>query len=79
VKTDLLQVHPWLAGDLLRLFTAAKAAAVEPSSEQRWASIVGDPLPYGLEANRAGIELCLRYAAEQGLVPRVYRPEELFA
>jgi hypothetical protein len=31
-----------------------------------------------LEANRAGIELCLRYAADQGLVPRAYTPEELF-
>jgi 4,5-dihydroxyphthalate decarboxylase len=79
VKTDLLRAHPWLAEELLRLFVAAKAAAREPSAEQRWAPIVGDPLPYGLEANRAGIELCLRYAAEQGLVPQKYRPEELFA
>jgi len=80
VKTALLHAHPWLAAELLRLFTAAKAAAREPCAEQRWAPIVGaDVLPYGLEANRTGIEFCLRYAAEQGLVPRVYRPEELFA
>ena len=38
-----------------------------------------DVLPYGLEANRIGIELCLRYAAEQGLVPRVYDVREVFA
>ena len=63
----------------MRLFTEAKAAAREPSAEARYAAIVGpDPLPYGLEANRSGIELCLRYAAEQGLVPREYTPEELF-
>jgi len=79
VKTELLEAHPWLAGELMRLFHAAKAASTEPSNEARFASLVGDdPLPYGLEANRAGIALCLRYAAEQGLVPAVYRPEDLF-
>jgi hypothetical protein len=64
----------------MRLFIAAKAAAAEPSAEGRFAKIVGaEVLPYGLEANRVGIELCLRYAAEQGLVPRVYGVGELFA
>jgi 4,5-dihydroxyphthalate decarboxylase len=71
--------HLPLCAELMRLFTDAKAAAREPSAEARYAAIVGpDPLPYGLEANRAGIALCLRYAAEQGLVPREYTPEELF-
>ncbi len=79
VKATLLQQHPWLAAELTRLFTAAKAAAHEPSAEAKFQSLVGsDPLPYGLNANRTGIELCLRYAAEQGLVPRVYEPEDLF-
>jgi 4,5-dihydroxyphthalate decarboxylase len=79
VKTELLRQHPFLGAELMRLFTAAKSAAREPSAEARFAPIVGsDTLPYGLEANRAGIELCLRYAAEQGLVPQVYTPEQLF-
>jgi 4,5-dihydroxyphthalate decarboxylase len=77
IKTSLLS--PALGGELMRLFAAAKAAAREPSAEARYRAIVGaDPLPYGLDANRAGIELCLRYAAEQELVPRVYAAEELF-
>ncbi len=64
----------------MQLFIAAKAAATEPSAEARFAAIVGaDVLPYGLEANRTGIEMCLRYAAEQGLVPRIYRVDEIFA
>ena len=80
LKTALVEANPWLPADLLRLFVAAKAAASEQSAEARFRSIVGpDPLPYGLEANRAGVELCLRYAAEQGLVPRVYDVGELFA
>jgi len=79
VRTALLRQHPHLGSELMRMFTDAKAAAREPSAEARYAPIVGpDVLPYGLEANRTGIELCLRYTAEQGLVQRVYRPEELF-
>jgi len=79
LRTALAEANPWLPGELMRLFLAAKAAATEPSAEVRFAPVVGgDVLPYGLEANRTGIELCLRYAAEQGLVPRVYRVGELF-
>ena len=36
------------------------------------------PVPYGIAANRPAIELLMRYAAEQGLIPRAYRVEELF-
>jgi 4,5-dihydroxyphthalate decarboxylase len=80
LKTALVDANPWLTEELMALFTAAKQAATEPSAEARFTPIVGpDPLPYGLETNRAGIELCLRYAAEQGLVPRVYEVGEVFA
>ena len=75
VRSDLI---PGIGTELMRLFNEAKAAARAPSAEAKYAPIVGDPLPYGLAANRTGIALCLRYAAEQGLVPRVYEPEELF-
>ena len=80
VKTASVEAAPWLPAELMRLFVAAKALATEPSAEARFAGIVGpDVLPYGLEANRIGIELCLRYTAEQGLVPRVYEVAEIFA
>ena len=80
VKDSLLAAHPGLAGELYGMCMAAKAAATEPPAEARYGAVIGgDPLPYGLEANRIGIEFCLRYAAEQGLVPEVYRPEALFA
>ncbi len=79
VKTALLSAHPGLGAELMRLFTESRAAATEASAEARYAPIVGpEYLPYGLEANRKGIALCLRYTAEQGLVPHVYKPEELF-
>jgi 4,5-dihydroxyphthalate decarboxylase len=79
VGTALLRENPWLGAELMRLFTEAKAAARAPSAEARYAPIVGaDPLPYGFEANRRGIECCLRYTAEQGLTPREYAADELF-
>ena len=64
VKDALLAEHPWLADELMRLFVAAKGDA---------------PVPYGVEANRPAIEMLMRYAGEQGLIPRPYRVEELFA
>jgi len=79
LRTSLLEAHPWLAEELTRLFLAAKASATEPSAEARYATLLGgDPLPYGLATNRTGIEFCLRYANEQGLVRQTYRPEDLF-
>jgi len=80
IKRALLDEYPWLAGELMALFAAAKQAAREPSAETRWTSIVGDDvLPYGLSANRSAIELCMEYAAQQGLIPEAYAPEALFA
>ena len=80
VRTSLVEAAPWLPAKLMGLFVAARDAATEPSAEARFAGIVGaEVLPYGLEANRIGIELCLGYAAEQGLVPRVYDVAEVFA
>ena len=65
VKDALLAKHPWLAGELMRLFVASKQQA-------------DDTVPYGIAANRPAIELLMRYAAEQGLIPRAYGVEELF-
>jgi 4,5-dihydroxyphthalate decarboxylase len=80
VKTAVVQAATWLPGELMLMFVAAKAAATEPSAEARFAGIVGaEVLPYGMEANRIGIELCLRYASEQGLVPHAYNAAEIFA
>ena len=80
LKTDLVEAHPWLPNELMRLFVAAKAAASEPSAEARFRAIVGtDVLPYGMDENRTGIELCLRYAEQQGLLPRAYEVAEIFA
>lgn len=79
VRNELLGASPWLAGELFRLFSLAKAASPGGAGEERYRDLIGgDPLPYGRDANRIGAEFCLRYAAEQGLVPKVYSPDEIF-
>ncbi len=65
VKDALLAEHPWLAAELMRLFEASMRMADET-------------VPYGIAANRPAIELLMRYAAEQGLIPRAYSVDELF-
>ena len=64
IKTDLLEAHPWLACELYALFVGARA---------------GIPPAYGMAANRAAIEMLLRFTAEQGLTPTHLRPEDVFA
>jgi hypothetical protein len=39
----------------------------------------GDPLPFGLEANRPTIEALIQYAYDQKIIPAKVRPEEVFA
>jgi 4,5-dihydroxyphthalate decarboxylase len=49
----------------MRLFLASRERA-------------GGGATFGVEANRPAIELLMRYAAEQKLIPRPYRVDELF-
>jgi 4,5-dihydroxyphthalate decarboxylase len=65
VKTALLAEHPWLADELMRLFVASRERS-------------GEATPYGIDANRPAIELLMRYASRQGLIPRAYAVDELF-
>jgi 4,5-dihydroxyphthalate decarboxylase len=65
VKDALLAEYPWLAGELMRLFAESRAR-------------VPHAVPYGIAANRPAIEMLMRYAAEQGLIPRAYSVDELF-
>lgn len=75
LRASLAQAHPWLAGELMALFAAARDADPPPPHP-----LVGaGPLPYGLRANRAAIETLTHYAAAQGLIPEACRAEDLFA
>ncbi|MBF9033040.1 PhnD/SsuA/transferrin family substrate-binding protein [Rhodobacterales bacterium HKCCE2091] len=89
VKEDALAANPDLGQQLFDLFSAAKddyvatlanGAAPEGSAKHRkMAEVVGgDPLPYGLEANRPTIEALITYAHQQKLVGERYRAEDMF-
>ncbi len=71
VRHELARDHPALIAELLRMFRDAKAAA-PPSSAAR------DPLPFGRTAIQPALALALRYADEQGLLPRRIAADEVW-
>lgn len=70
LKTSLSAEHPWLAQELLDLFGRARAVAI--------AAGAAPPPVYGLEPNRASLQLCLQYSYEQGITPRLYDAGEMY-
>lgn len=90
IKEEVLARNPELAKSLYDAFVAAKApylAALragtatgkQAEKDKRLMQIVGDdPIPYGLEANRASIEALIRYGHQQGLIPKPYKAEDMF-
>jgi 4,5-dihydroxyphthalate decarboxylase len=71
VRRDLVERNPDLVAELIRMFRDAKAVASSPSKGR-------DPLPIGRTALEPAIELALRYAADQGLLPRQLSPDEIW-
>ena len=90
IKDSLLADEPELAPELFRTFQKAKkiylahldvgqnlSAADETVIATR--QVVGDPLSFGVSANRKGIETIVQFAVDQQIIPKAYRPEDLFA
>jgi 4,5-dihydroxyphthalate decarboxylase len=91
VRNDRLAEDPGLAADIFNVFGEAKRGYVErlragtieePSADdqffRRVMEITGDPLPYGIEPNRAMLDAIVRYASEQGILTGPTRVEDLF-
>lgn len=90
VKDSVLAEHPWVARSLYDAFKQAKDEwlanldANGPQSDtdrkyEKLRAVVGhDPLPYGIEENRATIEALEQTAFKQGLTPRRMSMDELF-
>lgn len=90
VKDSVLEQHPWVAKSLNDAFTRAKdewvaemrsgeATGTGADKYRALTRIVGDdPLPYGIEANRATIEALEKTAFDQGLTPKRMTMDELF-
>jgi 4,5-dihydroxyphthalate decarboxylase len=84
VKNELLEAHPGLAGSLTDAFTEAKRIYLEGGELQpdhaRAAEVMGaDPVPYGLEPNRAILEELIDHALAQKILRRRPSVDELFA
>ena len=89
VKDSLLSSDPWIAPQLFAAFKGAKELYMErlnagsdssPAAKEhlRVGSIVGDPLPYGLETNRKAMEAIIQYAYDQEILPSNIPVEEWF-
>lgn len=93
VKDELLDTYPNLAADVFSAFAEAKHDYVhalgqdgiaDPTSTDRMYQRVmeatgSDPLPYGIEPNRAVIEQLIDHAVTQGILRHRPEVEELFA
>jgi 4,5-dihydroxyphthalate decarboxylase len=95
MRKDIFQQHPWALRSLYKAFCAARQKVVEalndngalcamipflPSVIEETRQIFGpDFWPYGLKANRNVLEKLITYAYQQGLTPRMFGVEELFA
>ena len=93
VRDELLDQRPDLAADVFDAFTRAKDLYVQklrndtiaqPTANDRMLRRVmeltyADPLPYGLEANRAILERLIGHAVDQRILTRPRPLDELFA
>jgi len=92
VKDDVLAAHPDLGADLFDACVRAKevyvnrlksgAVAQPTAADKTFASVMaitGDPLPYGVAPNRREIEAVMQYSVEQGILPRPFALDEIFA
>ncbi|HEY4265968.1 MAG TPA: ABC transporter substrate-binding protein [Micropepsaceae bacterium] len=92
IKDELIAAHPGLAADVFNAFAQSKRlylerlknGAIEKPTEAdkvhaRVMDIIGDPLPYGVGANRRVIEELIGHAVTQGIIAKPVTVEELFA
>lgn len=70
-RSALHAEYPWLAEELMALFKEARRVAIEEDGAV-------PPPEYGLEANRASIDLLLEFSAKQECPAQRYTPEDLF-
>jgi 4,5-dihydroxyphthalate decarboxylase len=89
LRNDVLAAHPGLGLRIFEAFTRArdnywarvKAGESKSKEDLRYlkqAQVVGDPLPYGLEENRASLAALIRFAKSQKLITRSPTVEEAF-
>lgn len=92
VRDELLAEHPDVAEAVFNAFVESKNQYLNQLRDGTWAEtfstdqlhrdvmpIIGDPLPYGIEPNRAVLELLVAQALRQGILRKEVRVDEVFA
>ena len=92
IRNDLIASRPGLATDVYETFLASKNLYMEKlragqidkpdvydRTHQRVLAAGGDPLPYGVAANRKTIETLIGHALSQGIITRKVEVDDLFA
>jgi 4,5-dihydroxyphthalate decarboxylase len=94
IRKSLVEQHPWLPVSVYKAFIEAKDLATEDLKQighlavtlpwsvaelEATKKLMGeDYWSYGLDSNRHVLETFTRYHHEQGISPRLVKPEELF-
>lgn len=95
LRRDRYEANPFIARSLYDAFVRSKELAYEGLAEvgapraalplitaywEETKRIFGDdPWPYGIEANRATLETLVRYLHQDGLIPKIFSIEDIFA
>jgi len=91
VKDEHLKSNPWLPGELISMFQAAKKPYLEqlhsgapqsPADQtiMNLSSIVGDdPLPYGIENSREALDTFMQFNYDQKVIHKKVTTDEVFA
>jgi 4,5-dihydroxyphthalate decarboxylase len=89
VKDEHIKRHPWLARSLMNAFVKSKKPyleglklgrgdAPEDIRYRSFFSLMSDPLPHGMAANRPSIEALVTYALQQELIPSRPKLSDVF-
>ena len=89
IKDEHIKRHPWLPRSLMDAFVAAKKPyleelkagngdTAEDKRYRRFLSLMSDPLPYGMSANRPSIEALVTYSLQQRLIPLRPQLDQVF-
>jgi 4,5-dihydroxyphthalate decarboxylase len=89
VKDVHLKSYPRLARSLMDAFVASKKPyleklklgegdSVEDTRYRKFLSLMSDPLPYGISANRDSIEALVTYSLQQELIPSRPQLDQVF-
>ena len=72
IKDSCCHSHPALVHEVYRMLEASKAAADANKHSAK------DLTPFGIEKNKKALELLILYSFQQGLIPELYKVDDLF-